>query len=131
MKLPIAIIGVSAAALAGSTAPPAASVAPKVVAELAGRTPGKSQRCVSVQPGLLFQTSGEDPHLLLYNDGKAIWASKLEPSCGFGPNESVIPDETAASYCHGDFVRQGNRIELSPFGAHCVLGNFTPYRNAR
>src|SRR5262245_10265474 len=96
--------------------------------ELNGRTPGKPQRCVSVQPGSGFFTSDSDPHLLIYDDGKTVWASHLDASCGFGPSESIIPDENASYYCKGDFVRQGSRIELSPFGRRCALGNFTPYR---
>ena len=130
MKPRIAIL---AAALACSSAapPPAARVAPKLVAELTGRSAGKPQRCVSVQPGMLFSTSDQNPHLLLYDDGKTIWASDLGSSCGFGPGDSIIPDSPASYYCHGDFVRQGSRIELSPFGQRCVLGNFTPYRTAK
>jgi hypothetical protein len=105
-----------------------ASAADQPAAELSGRTPGKPQRCVTLAPGAAFSTSDSDPHLLLYDDGKTIWASRLDSSCGFGPSESIIPDETAAYYCRGDFVRQGNRIELSPFGRRCALGNFVPYR---
>jgi hypothetical protein len=107
-----------------SAAPPQA----KQVAELDGRAPGKPQRCVGVPPGGHFETSSEDPHLLLYDDGKTIWASRLDSSCGFGPAESVIPDTAASYYCQGDFVRQGGRIELSPFGKRCALNRFTPYR---
>jgi hypothetical protein len=101
------------------------------VAELEGRVPGKPQRCVSLSPGSLFSTADSDPLLLLYDDGKTVWASRLDASCGFGPGESIIPDSPASYYCHGDFVRQGSRIELSPFGARCALGDFVPYRNVK
>jgi len=118
MRLAIALLAVMLTASAADSPPQ----------ELSGRTAGKPQRCVSVQPGTAFFTADSDPHLLLYDDGKTIWASRLEASCGFGPSESIIPDETASYYCKGDLVRQGNRIELSPFGRRCALGNFTPYR---
>jgi hypothetical protein len=122
-----------AAVLAALTAAPSPAPAPATnqVAELAGRAPGEPQRCVGVRPGALFATADSDPHVLLYDDGKTIWVSPLQASCEFGPGESIIPDETASYYCRGDFVRQGSRIELSPFGKRCVLGNFTPYRTAK
>jgi hypothetical protein len=124
MKLRLVLI---TAALACSSAAP-----PKPVAELKGRTAGKPQRCVGVEPGVEFNTSDEDPHLLLYDDGKTIWANNLGTGCGFGPSESVIPaGESASFYCRGDFVKAGSRMNLSPFGQRCVLGNFTPYRSAK
>jgi hypothetical protein len=121
----LAIVFAALAAIA------AAPLATPNIAELQGRAPGKPQRCVPLAPGQLFSTSESDPHLLLYDDGKTIWASRLDASCGFGPGDSIIPDSPASYYCHGDFVRQGGRVELSPFGARCALGNFTPYRTAK
>ena len=123
-------IALTFAALAAISAAPAPLAMPKIT-ELAGRAPGKPQRCVTLSAGQIFSTSNSDPHVLLYDDGKTIWASRLDASCGFGPGESIIPDTSASYYCHGDFVRQGGRIELSPFGARCALGDFVPYRNAK
>ena len=114
-------------ALAGA----GAAQAPQKIAELEGRAAGKPQRCLPLPPGRLFNTSDSDPHLLLYDDGKTVWASRLATDCRFGPGESIIPDTSASYYCQGDFVRQGNRIELSPFGARCALGKFTPWRTAK
>ena len=129
MKLRIAI---AVAALAGLCAAPSPVPVPVPgIADLAGRTPGKPQRCIPGQSGLLFQTSQADPHLLLYDDGKTLWVSKLAPSCGFGPGQSAIPDGFASSYCRGDFVLAGGRETLLPFGRRCVLGDFTPYRKAK
>ena len=125
MKLRIAIlIALLSASGAGSKAPPT-EMRP-IVAELAGRIAGKPQRCIPGQPGLLFQISGTDPHLLLYDDGKKIWASDLGPNCGFEPGQIVVPDESASYYCHGDQVRAGGRVIIFP-GGHCALGDFTPY----
>jgi len=123
----LALVVAALAALAAAPAPPAASK----IAELQGRAPGKPQRCVSVTAGQLFSTADSDAHLLLYDDGKTIWASRLDASCSFGTGDSIIPDSPASFYCQGDFVRQGSRIELSPFGRRCALGNFTPYRPAK
>ena len=86
---------------------------------------------MSVEPGALFHTSNSDPHLLLYDDGKTIWASTLDANCGFEPGESVVPDGSASYYCRGDFMRAGNRVTLLPFGRTCALGDFTPYKIAK
>jgi hypothetical protein len=127
MKLHIAIL---AAALTTSGAAPPPTAVPPTVSELAGRTPGKTQRCVAGQPGLLFRMSESDPHLVLYDDGKKIWASNLGPSCGFEPGQTIVPDASASYYCKGDMVRAGSRITLIPRG-HCALGDFTPYAAAK
>jgi hypothetical protein len=130
MKLRVSIVAVAlAGSCAGSQTAPVA--APKAVAELAGRSPGKSQRCVTGEPGVLFRVSDSDPHLLLYDDRKTIWASVLAPSCGFEAGQTVGPDVSASYYCHGDFVRARSRIALLPFGHTCVLGDFTPYSSAK
>jgi hypothetical protein len=114
-----------------SASPRPASVAPTKVAELAGRTAGKPQRCLGAQSIQLFTTSASDPHVLLYDDGKTIWVSQLDASCEFGPSETIIPTSAEPYYCRGDFVRQGSRVQLNPFGRSCVLGDFTPYRSAK
>ena len=125
MKLRASIL---AAVLAGLSAAPAPL---SQVPELAKRTPGKPQRCISGQSGLLFRTAEADPHLLLYDDGKTIWVSNLDASCGFPPGQTVIPDTFASSYCRGDFVLAGSRETLLPIGRRCVLGDFTPYRSVK
>ena len=112
-------------------APSPAPIAPQKIAELAGRIAGNPQRCVGVQPGDLFTTADSDGHLLLYDDGKTIWVSTLEASCGFAPGQTVITDESASYFCRGDFVRAGHRTTLSPFGQHCALSNFTPYHKTK
>jgi hypothetical protein len=124
------LVVILAAAIAGFGAAPQSTpvAAGKDVAELAGRTAGKPQRCVSVQPGRLFSVSDSNPNLLLYDDGKTIWVSEVGSSCSFEPGETAIPDESSSYYCHGDFVRPGSRITLLPFGRRCALHEFTPYR---
>jgi len=128
----IAILAAAFACSSAAPPPPAPVTGPKLVAELSGRTAGKPQRCVGVAPGVEFSTSGENPRLLLYDDGKTIWASSLGSGCGFGPSETVVPaGESASFYCRGDLVKAGSRMSVSPFGQRCALGNFTPYRSAK
>src|SRR6476659_3476158 len=113
MPTRLAIV-IAALALSGSAPQHPAPNVKRTVAELKGRTRGKPQRCISGQPGLLFYTTDAHPHLLIYDDGKKIWVSNLGPSCGFGPGQTVVPDDSASYYCKGDFVRAGSRIILIP-----------------
>lgn len=126
MKIGTAIV---AAALAGVVV--AAQSGPvggdKGPSELSGRTQGKAQRCVGAISATPFRVAESNPHLLLYGEGKTIWASDLGPGCAF-PDTGVVNPEVAASfYCKGDFVRAAGLLNLLP-GHHCVLGNFVPYR---
>jgi len=107
----------------------AAPLAMPNIAELQGRVRGKPQRCLGMPAGSSFATADADPHILIYDDGKTVWANRLDASCNFDPGETIIADSPAAYYCHGDFVRQGSsRVELNPFGRRCALGNFVPYK---
>jgi hypothetical protein len=126
----IAILTLVLISTSSASRPPAPAT-PLKVAELAGRIAGKPQRCFGAQSIQLFTTSASDPHVLLYDDGKTIWVSRLDASCEFGRGESIIPASAEAYYCRGDFVREGSRVQLNPFGRSCVLGDFTPYRSAK
>jgi len=109
----------------------AAAPTPLADHSLAGRTAGKPQRCLGVPGGKTFTTAEADPQLVLYDDGKTVWANRLGAACGFEPGEMVIADQPAPYYCNGDFVRQGKLVELSPFARRCTLGNFVPYRTPK
>lgn len=82
--------GIVIAALALSGAAPR-----NAVTELAGRNPGKTQRCISFKPGSLFTVSRSDAHVLLYEDGETLWATKLAASCGFQAGQTAVPDSNA------------------------------------
>jgi hypothetical protein len=119
----IAILaGMLAASSAALTAPPNDQPA-----ELAGRTAGKPQRCIPFDPRQLFNVSRSDSHVLLYEHGDKIWATRLDPSCGFEAGRTVTQDAIANNACKGDLVRMGGRITLIPFGELCMLGDFTLY----
>ena len=122
-------IGLLLLALATSSAAPRA--VPKTqhndVKELAGRTAGKTQRCIPFEPGRLFTVSESDPHVLLYERGNTIWVSGLDATCGFKPGQTAVPDSNASYYCKSDLVRSGARVTLMPFGELCALGNFKAY----
>jgi hypothetical protein len=124
MRLGLALL--AAVLVVSCSAPQPVPVAPKQAAELAGRAPGKTQRCVGAISDAPFRVSEADPHLLLYGEGKTIWANDLGPSCGFAESGVAQPEVTASYYCHGDFVRAPGPLNLLP-GPHCVLGDFVPY----
>jgi hypothetical protein len=129
MKTRFALIAaVVAASCSRPEAPPAPPQSSKPIADLEGRVAGKPQRCMNAaDKRIIFYTADADPGLLLFDDGKVIWANRLAPGCSLGPGENAVPDSTASYYCKGDFVRAGGATVLSPFGARCTLGNFTPY----
>ena len=119
----IAILaGALAASSAALTAPPTGQPA-----ELAGRTAGKTQRCIPFDPRHLLEVSRSDSHVLLYERGDKIWATRLDESCGFEAGSTVTQDAIANTVCKGDLVRMGGRITLMPFGELCTVGTFTPY----
>ena len=123
------VIAILAGALAASSAALTASLE-RQPAELAGRTAGKAQRCIPFDPRHLFTLSRSDPHVLLYERGDRIWATRLDPSCGFEAGRTVTQDAIANNACKGDLVRMGGRVTLIPFGELCTLGDFTPYTAA-
>ena len=116
-------------ALAGSCSQPTAEpvAPPKRISELSGRVAGKTQRCLPGPRNVIFDVSNSDPQLLLHDDGKRIWVSRVGPDCHFESGQTVIPDTLAAYYCSGDLVRVGGATNLFPAGSYCALGSFTPY----
>jgi hypothetical protein len=65
--------------------------------------------------------------MLLYGRGTTIWASRLEPGCGFSHNDTLITESHDGRYCKGDLVRSNNGISNIP-GPTCVFGEFVPYK---
>jgi hypothetical protein len=96
------------------------------MSELAGRTEGRTQRCLPGPRDVLFRVSDSDPNALIYDDGNRIWVSHMAANCQYQPGQTVIPDTLAAYYCSGDMVREGGRMALMP-SRYCALGPFTPY----
>jgi hypothetical protein len=119
------LIALSAASCSGSAPEPVAAP-PQKVSELAGRTEGKTQRCLPGPRGVLFRVSGSDPNALIFDDGKRIWVSRMAANCQYEPGRTVVPDTLAAYYCSGDMVREGRRVTLTP-SRYCALGSFTSY----
>jgi len=126
MALRTVILIASSATLSAASSPTPS----QTIAELQGRVPGKPQRCMPAQPGVLFSPADSDPHLLLFDDGKTIWANRLPADCGYEDGQTAVPDAPGSFYCKGDLVTAGGRITLFP-GHRCPLGDFTPWRTPK
>jgi len=119
--------GVALVALfAGSCAAPQPeqSQAPR---ELAGRTAGPPQQCVSIEQAQPLRVSDTNRHTLIYGSGKTLYANDLGPQCGFGSDDILITEPIGSSHCRGDIVRSFDRLSRIP-GPSCVLGDWVPFR---
>ena len=101
-----------------------------LAAQLAGRTAGPPQDCVSIE-----QTSSlrpVDPETVIVDRGGTIFVNHLAGACGnLEPTDTLIVEVHGSQYCRGDHFRS------RPFGGGavpgpiCTLGSFTPYTRAR
>ena len=115
----------SVALVLASCAPsPPAAQGP--ASELAGRVAGPPKSCVSITPPQSLRISDRDPHLLIYGDGRTVWANPLGPHCSFRYDDVLVTQPTGSQYCRGDIVRSIDRYSHIP-GPACVLGDFIPY----
>jgi hypothetical protein len=92
--------------------------------ELAGRTAGAPQRCVTFQQREGLHIAG--PHTLTFRDGPTLWVNSV-PGCSALRNSDILVLEPVGSqYCRGDFVRTRDNVTLLP-GPGCRLNEFVPY----
>jgi hypothetical protein len=94
--------------------------------DLAGRSAGPAEDCVSASPGLALVA--RDDRTLVYDRGRTIWVNRLAAACpGLDPMSRLIVETHGARYCRGDRIR-ALEPGLSIPGPYCILGSFTPYR---
>jgi len=111
--------------LAGCAAPPPGAGQHGPAVELAGRSAGAAQRCVPISQSEGLRISESDPHVLLYGNGRTIWANNLG-GCRFGSDDVLVTEPIGSSHCRGDIVRSIDRVTRIP-GPACVLSDFVPY----
>lgn len=95
--------------------------------DLATRTAGEPQACISVPdgPGSL---QGIDRRTLTVRRGATLWVNRLAADCpGLEPFNTIIVEVHGGQYCRGDHIRTLRPPETIP-GPVCFLGDFTPYR---
>ena len=94
--------------------------------ELAGRIAGPPEHCVSIETQQSLRIS-DDRNLLLYCNGRTIWANRLPGQCSFRVDDILVTERHGSLYCRGDFVRSIDRNSHIP-GPGCGLGDFIPYK---
>jgi hypothetical protein len=124
MKFALAILAVSL--LASCAAPQPGPEPRRPSRELAGRTAGVAQRCVTIRTAEQLRISDSDRHTLLYGSGKTVWANDLGGQCGFRWNDILITEPSTSYYCRGDIVRSVDNLSRIP-GPTCILNDFVPY----
>ena len=97
------------------------------IRELAGRSPGRIERCVPTDQMEPIHVAENDRHLLLYGGGRTIWVNHLGPECGFDPDDVLVTHPFGSSYCQGDLVRSFDRFSRIP-GPACVLNEWVSYK---
>ncbi|HYE28237.1 MAG TPA: hypothetical protein VEA61_08385 [Allosphingosinicella sp.] len=94
--------------------------------ELAGRTAGPPQDCVTASPG--DSLVARDPQTLVSRRGDTIWVNRLAAACpGLNPMSTLIVEVHGSQYCRGDRIRATEPGRSIP-GPACLLGRFTPWR---
>ena len=101
-----------------------------LAAELAGRTAGPPQDCVSIESTSNIRPV--DPQTVVVDRGGTVYVSHLAGACGnLEPTDTLIVETHGSQYCRGDHFRS------KPFGGSavpgpiCILGDFVPYRRPR
>ena len=112
--------------LAAGCAPVERGVAEVPVAELAGRSAGAPQRCVTIRSGEALRVL--DERRLLYGSGRTLWVNQLRGQCpGLDRMDALLAVEaTGSQYCSGDKVRSLDPV-TGATGPNCILGDFIPY----
>ncbi len=124
MKLPLLVLF---APLAACAVPPAAPTPQGQASEIAGRSAGAPRDCIPIERTEALRVSEGAPGILIYGRGPTIWATRLDPGCGFSHSDVLITQSHDGRYCRGDLVRSTDGISNIP-GPTCVLGEFVPYR---
>jgi hypothetical protein len=121
--LPILLFAAGCAGGGGSVADSDAELS----RELASRTAGSPQDCLSLSPTATLVA--RERQTLVYESGATIWVNRLEAGCpGLRPLSPISVEVQAGFlYCRGSRLQAidpGTGIS----GPVCRLGRFTPYR---
>jgi len=115
----------SLTAIAGSCAPSQPATRPAAIAELAGRTAGAPQRCVTIEQNQNLRIA--DSGTVIYGSGKTVWVNRLASICpGATRMDILIVEPMGLQYCRGDRARTIDPVSKTP-GPACILGDFVPY----
>ena len=104
------------------------SDATKLARELAGRTAGPAQTCVSTSRLGTATIYGDT---LLYRDGATLWTNTIAQCPGLSRDPILINEVFGGQSCENDLMRTVDRGAGAIPGPTCRLGKFTPYRKPR
>lgn len=123
-------LAVALAEVATAAAQDTAPMAPELAKALAGRTPGKSEDCISNSrvggPEVI------DNNNIIYQESRTrLWRNELAGGCKFlRENDILVIESYGNQICKLDRFSVINRNSGLP-SAYCILGSFTPYDAAR
>jgi hypothetical protein len=121
--LPILLLTCACAASAGARSDRGEA---GLARELAGRTAGEPQDCVSAFESASLVPRGRQT--LVYRRGDTLWVNRLAAECpGLDEMSQLIVERRSSQYCRGDPFR-AREPGMTLSGPICVLGRFTPYR---
>ena len=94
--------------------------------ELAGRTAGEPESCITAHTSLSLSATGTGK--FIYREGRTIWINQPLHECrNVSRLDTLIIEMNGSRYCRGDRVRAVESGGSIP-GPMCVLGEFVPYR---
>ena len=95
--------------------------------QLAGRTAGPPQDCVSIEPASNIRPV--DPQTVVIDRGSTLYVNHLAGMCGnLEATDTLIVDVHGSEYCRGDHFRSRHFGGGAVPGPICVLGDFVPYK---
>lgn len=119
------LILLTAAAAIGSCAPQPPAAESPFARDLAQRTAGAPQACISSATNQNLYVI--DSSTIAYGQGQTIYVNHLPGSCpALSPFNTLIVDAQSGQYCRGDRVRGLEPGATIP-GPTCNLGDWTPY----
>ena len=102
--------------------------AAELATELAGRTAGPADRCISPMQNESLRIV--DRRTVVLERGNTIWVNRLRSECpGLRPFQTLIIETHGGQFCNGDHIRAIDPGQTIP-GPICFLGDFLPYRRS-
>ena len=97
---------------------------------LAGKTPGRAEKCLPLQRSNDMVVIDDDT--ILYRDGRTTYVSKPLGSCNLLGRGSyaLVTRSQGSQLCRGDIGTVTDMTSGTTVGS-CAMGDFVPYRPAR
>ena len=128
-NLILAGLAASLAACAQGVEPPVSPrAAAEFNAELAGRSPGRTQSCLPPRStATVVATNGPT---LLFREGNMVWANQTNGGCSALADRSLtlVTENFGGTLCSGSLAKVVDLTANNILRGSCVLGDFTPYR---